>query len=41
MSSIRAIKAAMDPENILNPGKLEQWEGSILRNLRYPCADFM
>ncbi len=41
LSSIRAIKAAMDPENILNPGKLEQWEGSILRNLRYPCPDFM
>ncbi len=41
MSSIRAIKKAMDPENILNPGKLEQWEGGILRNLRYPCPDFM
>ena len=41
LSSIKAIKAAMDPENILNPGKLEQWEGSILRNLRYPCADFL
>ena len=41
LSSIKAIKAAMDPENILNPGKLEQWEGSILRNLRYPCAGFM
>lgn len=41
LSSIRAIKKAMDPENILNPGKLEQWEGSILRNLRYPCPEFM
>ncbi len=37
LSSIRAIKKAMDPENILNPGKMDQWEGSILRNLRYPC----
>ncbi len=35
-----AIKKAMDPNNILNPGKLDQWEGSILRNLRYPCPEF-
>ncbi len=41
LSSIRAIKAAMDPLNILNPGKLEQWEGSILGNLRYPCPAYM
>ncbi len=37
LSSIRAIKRAMDPKNILNPGKLEQWDGSILTHLRYPC----
>ena len=41
LSSIRAIKKAMDPENILNPGKMDQWEGSILRNLRYPCDGCM
>ena len=41
LSSIRAIKKAMDPENILNPGKLEQWEGSILGHLRYPCPEYM
>ncbi len=41
LSSIKAIKAAMDPKNILNPGKLEQWEGSILGNLRYPCPEYM
>lgn len=41
LSSIIAIKKAMDPENILNPGKLEQWEGSILTDLRYPCKEFM
>ena len=41
LSSIRAIKQAMDPNNILNPGKLDQWEGSILTNLRYPCKEYM
>ena len=41
LSTIIAIKKAMDPNNILNPGKLEQWEGSILRNLRYPCENYM
>jgi len=41
MSTIRAIKQAMDPLNILNPGKMDQWEGSILRNLRYPCPEYM
>lgn len=34
------IKKAMDPKNILNPGKLDQWEGSILRMLRYPCPEY-
>ena len=41
LSSIKAIKAAMDPDNILNPGKSEQWTGPILRNLRYPCKEYM
>lgn len=41
LSSIVAIKKAMDPNNILNPGKLEQWEGSILTHLRYPCKEYM
>jgi glycolate oxidase len=33
------IKKAMDPQDILNPGKLMQWEGGIIRDLRYPCRD--
>ena len=37
---IKAIKAAFDPKNILNPGKAEQWTGTPLRNLRYPCPEF-
>ena len=43
LSTIRAIKQSFDPKNILNPGKLEQWEGSILGKvpLRYPCKDYM
>jgi glycolate oxidase len=41
LSTIKAIKQVMDPNNILNPGKMEQWEGSILTHLRYPCKEFM
>lgn len=40
LSTMVEIKKAMDPKNILNPGKLDQWEGSILRLLRYPCAEY-
>ncbi|MDR0524160.1 MAG: FAD-binding oxidoreductase [Candidatus Methanoplasma sp.] len=40
LSSIIAIKKAMDPLNILNPGKMEQWRGPILTRLRYPCKEF-
>ena len=41
LSTIRAIKQAMDPDNILNPGKADQWAGPILGNLRYPCKEYM
>ena len=37
---IKAIKAAFDPKNILNPGKADQWTGTPLRDLRYPCPEF-
>ena len=41
LATIKAIKNAMDPNNIMNPGKMEQWEGSILTHLRYPCKEYM
>ncbi|MDD4222408.1 MAG: FAD-binding oxidoreductase [Candidatus Methanomethylophilus sp.] len=41
LSSILAIKQAMDPENILNPGKAAQWRGNMLTHLRYPCKEYM
>ncbi|HVO78140.1 MAG TPA: FAD-binding oxidoreductase [Methanomassiliicoccales archaeon] len=35
-----AVKRALDPNNILNPGKVAQWQGSILTRLRYPCDQY-
>jgi glycolate oxidase len=37
--AMSAIKKALDPQNIMNPGKMMQWEGGIIRSLRYPCRD--
>ncbi|MGC9553802.1 MAG: FAD-binding oxidoreductase [Thermoplasmatota archaeon] len=33
---MEAIKRAVDPQNIMNPGKIMQWKGSIIQYLRYP-----
>lgn len=37
IGAMRAIKKALDPKNIMNPGKIFDWEGSIIYELRYPA----
>jgi glycolate oxidase len=45
LKTIQEIKKAFDPHNILNPGKVAQWQStdpaSILLKLRYPCKKYM
>ncbi len=40
LAAMAAIKKALDPNNIMNPGKLQAWEGSIISHLRYPCDGY-
>jgi len=40
LETMMAIKKALDPNNILNPGKIMEWQGSILYKLRYPCEKY-
>jgi glycolate oxidase len=37
LDAMRAIKRALDPNDIMNPGKIFDWEGSIISHLRYPA----
>lgn len=39
IKTYREIKRAMDPNNILNPGKTFDFEGDPLAGLRYPCQE--
>ena len=36
LALMSAIKQVIDPNNIMNPGKIMQWKGSIINYLRYP-----
>lgn len=36
LQTMEDIKRTLDPNNILNPGKMMQWKGSIISHLRYP-----
>ncbi|HHH77654.1 MAG TPA: FAD-binding protein [Thermoplasmatales archaeon] len=36
LAVMEEIKGAIDPKNIMNPGKMAQWKGSIISYLRYP-----
>ncbi len=39
LGAMRAVKNALDPNGIMNPGKMQEWEGCIIQHLRYPCPD--
>lgn len=39
ISVMKAIKTALDPHNIMNPGKMIEWEGGFVTKLRYPVGE--
>lgn len=38
--TLKSLKLAMDPDDILNPGKAMFFEGDRKSNLRYPCPEY-
>jgi len=36
LSVMKKIKQALDPNNIMNPHKMMDWEEGIITHLRYP-----
>jgi len=37
---MKKIKRALDPNDIMNPGKIFDWDqGSVIKYLRYPVRD--
>lgn len=39
LNAMRAIKGAMDPNNIMNPYKIMDWKGNFISRLRYHLED--